>query len=62
MNVLALECVEINDMGGYFIVNLAFSSNDPNIYCGGNISFTITDASNFTVGKYYGLDLKEVVV
>ena len=60
MDTLALQCSEIDDMGGWFVVHLNFYSNDPSIYAGGVLSFQITDASRFVIGKCYDLNLNEV--
>jgi hypothetical protein len=60
MDILVLQCVSIDQYDGWACVSLEYFSLDPTIYAGGNVSFTITDASGFEIGKRYGLNLEEI--
>jgi hypothetical protein len=52
--------VEVEFYDGWGLVVLQFTSTDPTIGAGGTVSFTITDASVFEIGKCYDLNLEEV--
>lgn len=60
MTIICLRCVEVEFYDGWGLVVLQFTSTDPTIGAGGTVSFTITDASVFEIGKCYDLNLEEV--
>lgn len=61
MTRLTLTCLEVEEMeGGYFIVRMLSSSNDPTIYATGNVSFTHPDGIGFEPGVQYDLNLLPV--
>lgn len=67
MNLLKMECVAIEDRIDYFVVYLHVQSSEGNAlntYADGTVGFTISweQVSQYEVGKFYDLNLQEIVV
>lgn len=66
-NILRMECVAIEDRGEYAVAYLHVFSPEGNVlntYVDGTIGFTLTleQMSQFQIGKFYDLNLQEIVV